>query len=156
MTMTSEEPVRVRVRPLNSGRGYMRQIQFFGYRVFVTFYGGKLKHPQLQTRAEVKCYYTRIAGLPQSEEGSGQTVPWSLQDAIDRNNERIKKLQQANEILAKALEAWKHADPAIHREAHVRTQPTPRLGGNVDTDVYEVYDELGRDGLDQSNLSGGE
>jgi hypothetical protein len=66
-------------------------------------YEGKFNSPELQASADTDQWRTGISGLPESQVGYGHNPEFALKDAIKRNKELIRKLQDACLELDKAL-----------------------------------------------------
>lgn len=72
--------------------------------VFCKRYTGKFNGGHLQSLADTGLWFTGICGNPHSEQGSGSTWEWAVKDAIARNKDMIRKLEQANRSLELALQ----------------------------------------------------
>jgi hypothetical protein len=78
--------------------------------VFCRKYEGLFNTEPIQNKADTGLWFTRIMGNPFNQEGSGQTPAWAIKDSIERNNDLIKKLTQANQALNSALSEFEQAE----------------------------------------------
>ncbi len=79
--------------------------------VFCKKYEDKFRSEVLQSLADTELWYTGIFGNPHSQRGEGDTPEWAIKDAISRNKDMIRKLEQANSTLEHALTFQQSINP---------------------------------------------
>jgi hypothetical protein len=86
---------------MNGGKGELQQVIVGG--VYVSKYVGEFENKNLQIKAELGLWYTRIPGNPHAMCGEGSTPELAIRDSIRRTSSRIAEMQRGLQALERAV-----------------------------------------------------